>query len=299
MGYVTSNNLGFNYNTFGMQFNYRRVSQDYQSLGVPNIGTNTQSASITSNISLLNSKMNLSGFFSRSNDNLSKKQIMTTNTNTFGMNLNYNISERFNIDGGYNGTLVSQDPIASDTLFSTFGLDNHSFNFNPAYTISGVKYDHRFSLPFDYFTSKSENTQMNYISTSSSFTLSPTYSLTITDLDLNTGATYSFSNSKSDNFQTDRHSIGVYANKAFLSKKELSINVSGNYGIDSYENTNNSNINLSGGVNYRLFEQHNFSLNVSYSTGSQSSYYNFRGYFSYQWGIPPLSTWGKKKETKK
>ena len=110
-------------------------------------------------------------------------------------------------------------------------------------------------------------------------------------MDLSKGINYSYSNSKADAFVTTRHSVGVHANKTFLENKELSVNIAANFGIDSYNNNSNSSLSVSGGVSYRLFEQHNFSLNLSYSNGSQSSYYNFRSYLSYQWAIPPLSKW--------
>lgn len=291
MGFNTNNVLGFYYKTFGLQLNYRLITQDYQSFGVPNMATNNQSISVNSNLSLLDSKLNLSGFFSRSNDNLSKKQIMTSTTNTFGTNLNYIFSESFSIDGGYNGTLVNQDPSTKDTTFSSFGLDNHSFNLNPSYSINMGKLDHRFSLPIDYFFSDMENSNSEYNSQSSSYTFSPSYSLSIQDLDLSTGINYSYANSKADAFITTRHSVGVHVNKTFLEKKELSVNIATNFGIDSYNNNSNNSLSVSGGVSYRLLEQHNFSFNLTYSNGSQSSYYNFRSYLSYQWGIPPLSKW--------
>ena len=151
------------------------------------------------------------------------------------------------------------------------------------------KLDHRFSLPLDYFFSDMENSNSEYNSQSLSYTFSPSYSLSIQDLDLSTGINYSYSNSKADAFVTTRHSVGVHVNKTFLEKKELSVNIATNFGIDSYNNNSNNSLSVSGGVSYRLLEQHHFSLNLTYSNGSQSSYYNFRSYLSYQWSIPPLS----------
>lgn len=294
IGYTCNNNLGFNWNNFGVQLNHRQVSQDFQSLGIPNYGTNIRSSGINANIQLLDNKLSLSGFFVMQDNNLSKKQIMTTYTNSFGLNATANINERFNISGSYNGVYVNQKsekelPQAESGKFNMF---THNINISPSYLLPANKIEHSFSLPIDFYITSMESDITKTKEESGNITVSPSYSVNLSEYDLQTGISYSFSSMISDTYTNSRHSVGINANKAFLEKKELSVNSSVNFGIDDYGGTgSNKNLVLSAGASYKLFEQHSFSINFNYSlgfSGSIANYETYRASLSYQWNIPSI-----------
>lgn len=303
IGYLTNNVLGFQMSSFGLQFNYRLISPEYTSLGVPNMGNNMQSMGANTNFQLFENVLSISAFYNNQQDNISQNQIMTTNTNSFGMDFNSQISDQFTLDGSYNGLFTNQKPVQELTPeleeeYPLYSLTNNSFNLIPSYSLENGDLNHSFSLPLDLFLSNSGSSADENNTITNTYTISPSYSLSFSKLDLNTGVSYSFTSSTTDSITDSRHVFSAFANKAFLEKKELSLSTSLSYGMDNRTIESISYINLSGSVSYRLFEQHNFALTFSYATGSSSAYYNFRTALSYNWGIPPLSSWGKKKEDK-
>ncbi len=316
LGYLSNTSISAQFNYFGFSINHRMVSNDYKTLGIENLTTNYTSSSVNMNSNLLEGKLSFNGFYSIYSNNFNKKQLYTSKRNSYGFNINTIFNDNLSISGNYNGLRSYQADGTQKVEESTkLDMSTHSFNFSPNYNINNENMTHGISLNFDYSMTINNNKETDFVEDSKNMLLSSSYSLSYIPLSLNTGLNYSYTKSWMEDMVDGGHSIGIFANKSFLKKKNLSVNASLNYGKTAYEqevieegilkpiiNIQNS-FTASGGMRYTLRRRHHFSTNYTWSssTGSGEKVFQnmFRAFFSYTYTLPTLSNYIYKKDDKK
>lgn len=309
-GYASNTSVSAQFSYFGLSVNHRMVSNDYKTLGIENMATNFTTTSLNANSTLLQGKLNWSGFYSIYANNFNNQQLYTSKRNSYGINLSSTITNRLSVSANYNGLRSYQDN-GTEVVEEATKLDmsTHSVNISPNYNINSDKLGHNISLNFDYSTTVNNNKKTEYVQDSKNMLLSSSYSLNWIPLQLSTGLNYSFNKSWISSTTDGGHSIGVFANKTFLEKKNLSVNASLNYGATAYEQevaesgtvktivNNQNSFTISGGARYSLFKSHHFSTNYTWSSSSysgESSRNTFRASISYSYTLPTLSKIFKK-----
>lgn len=313
-GYASNTSVSAQFSHFGLSINHRMVSSDYKTLGIENMATNFTSSSLNANSTLLQGKINLSGFYSIYANNFNNEQLYTSKRNSYGMNISTTITDRLSVSANYNGLRSYQDDGTKVVEDATkLDMSTHSINISPNYSINGDKLGHSISLNMDYSTTINNNDKTEYVQDSKNMLFSTSYSLNWIPLQLSTGVNYSFTKSWISKTSDGGHSIGIFGNKSFLEKKNLSVNASINYGATAYEqelveagivktvvNSQNS-FTISGGVRYTLLKSHRFSSNYTWSSSSYSgenSRNSFRASISYSYTLPVLSKIFKKDKKK-
>lgn len=303
MGVLMNNAVNLVFGSSSINFNQRLISPDYRSLGIPGLATNLRSYSLMYNDSYFNNKVSLNSYFTNQEDNVSKKQMMTSVSNIFGLNSNINLTDQLNTSFSYNGSFISQklnfDKMPEDQApINPMRLSNHSFNISPQYNFEIDSINHGVSLPIDVFYSVTSESDTTPDRVSSNFSLSPSYSIDFPKMNFSAGLSYSLAASGNDDMGDTRHSISLNGNKIFLENKALSVNSSLGFSFSSNEYSGSS-LYLSTSANYRFLEQHNISLYMNYSIATGGGYNSFRASLSYNWSIPFTKKKQKKSKIKK
>lgn len=301
-GYLANNALNLTLGTASLNFNHRHITPDYRSLGVPGLATNLRSYSLMYNDNFFNNLISLNAYYTNQEDNVSKKQMMTSVSNILGLNSNLNLSNKFNASVSYNGSFMGQKVNFTKTEgdenpVTPMNLANHSVNISPQYSFMIDSLNHGVSMPIDVFYSVISEGDTVPDKVSGTYSFSPSYSLDFPKLNLNTGLSYSLSMSNNGDITDSRHSINLFGNKSFFENKSLSVNSSLGFSFSSNEYSGSS-LYVSSGANYRFLEQHNISLYMNYSVATGGGYNSFRASLSYNWSIPFTKKKDKTKNAK-
>ncbi len=314
-GYLSNTTVSTQFSNFGMSINHRMISTDYKTLGIANMATNYTSTSFNANSSMFSGKLSLNGFYSIFKNNFNKKQLYTSKRDAYGLSMNAMITDNFTVSGNYNGLHAYQvDGTKQVDEKTKLDMSTHSVNISPTYDISNDKYGHSISVNFDYSTTINNNEQSTYVEDTKNMLLSTSYNLNFRKSNLNTGISYGYNKNYFSGGTDGGHSVGVFASKSFFEKKNLSVNVSLNYGATAYEQEimengvlkpivdNRNSFTASGGMRYSLKQRHNFSLRYTWSStgysGVSASQNSFRASVSYSYTLPTLSSLVGKKDKK-
>ncbi len=310
-GYLSSTFISVNLNHLDLSLNHKMVSSDYKTLGIENLSTNYTTSSLNASSNLLEGKLNLTGFYSIYANNFNKKQLYTSKRSTYGFTVNSNVNEHLNISANYNGLHSFQnDGTKKIEEKERLDMSTHSINISPNYSFDSKDLGHQVSFNFDYSKTINNNKKTTYVQNSKNMLLSLSYSLSWLPKDLSGGLNYSFTKNWLQSITDGGHSVGVFASKTFLKEKNLSVNVSLNYGATAYEQqlleegivkstiSSQNSLTASGGIRYTLLKNHRFSSSYTWSSNSydlDKSRNTFRAFVSYSYTLPTFSSIYKKK----
>ena len=245
---------------------YRLVQPDYTSLGTYYMSNNYHSLGVTLSTVLMN-RVALSATFSGQADNLTKRQLYTTEGYVFGANASTRLGQHFNITFGFNGYLQGQsDGTMAVTDSSRVKRQMLSFTCTPSYMLSTETLDHTVSLSSAYTT----NTDLNKFATGesdvNSLSLGLAYDVAVKPWEVNFTASLNHQESHGYKsiYRSDIGTLGV--NRSFLKEKNLNLSLSGSMCYNEVKHQMKS-LSMGGNLSasYTLKKVHTFTAQASFS----------------------------------
>lgn len=256
--------LGYVSKHFNLRGRYRRVDQDYKSMGAYLFETDAEAITVEPSFSVMKNKIRIGGSIGQQRDNLLGSKMITTNRTIGSLNLSFNPGRKYGLDVQYGNYGIAQRaglaPI-NDTV--RLALANE--NFNVVNRLSFIN-SHR-ALTIVLMNVYQEMKNLNPISPA--FIQSTVY---IANLNVN----YTFLKQRTNliggiNYSRNIFSLGevtligpmIGAGKAFL-KDRLSTTFSAGFMQNRFSQTNDVGltINSSLNMNYRINKTNNFLVNI-------------------------------------
>jgi hypothetical protein len=206
---------------------YRLIQPDYVSLGTYYMSNNYHSLGLTLSTVLLN-RVALSATFNGQADNLTNKQLYTTQGYVYGVYASSRLNQHFNLSGSFNGYMQNQ---SDGTMKVTDSTRVHrvmsSVTLTPSYTTSSELLDHTISLSTAY----TQNTDLNDFATGESdvksFSLGLAYDLGVKpwDVDFLVSLNHQQSRGYKSRYNSEIGTLGI--SRSFLKEKNLHLSLSG------------------------------------------------------------------------
>ena len=206
---------------------YRLVQPDYTSLGTYYMSNNYHSLGVSLSTILLR-KVALSATFSAQADNLTKKQLYTTEGYVFGATASARLGRHFNLMGSFNGYIQDQsDGTMEVTDSSRVHRQMLSFTLTPSYNTSSDLFEHTVSLATSYTTNKDLNEFSTGESDVNSLSMGLTYDIGVKPWEVNFTTSLNHQQSKGykSTYRSEIASLGV--SRSFLKEKNLNLNLTG------------------------------------------------------------------------
>lgn len=114
--------VGYNFKTFGINFNYERIDPDYKTLGAYYFNNDLENFTIAPSLGLLKGKLNLALNTGLQRNNIDASKLNTTKRWVGSINVNYLPTKKWNISASYSNfsTFTKQrpqeDPFFKNTL---------------------------------------------------------------------------------------------------------------------------------------------------------------------------------------
>lgn len=244
---------------------YRMVQPDYTSLGVSYMSNNYHSLAVHLSTHLFN-KIALTANFSGQEDNLTDKQLYTTQGFVYSATANTRLGKHLNINASYNGYTQRQtDGTLHVNDTTRVNRRMQSLSLMPSYIIDSDMLGHAMSLSLN----RTDNKDLNRFATGESdvttLALGANYTLSVKSW--NTSFTTSFSHQQSKGYRTKYKSdiVSLSTGRSFL--KEHNLNISGTLSL-CYNEVERQSKNLSMGgdiaASLTLKKVHVFSTSASF-----------------------------------
>lgn len=259
-------NANFFFPQLSFQAFYRMVQPDYTSLGTYYMSNNYQGYGF--NVSTTYVKgLTLSGTFSVQSDNLSKKQLYTTNGYVYAANAGMRIGNHFIISAGYNGyTQVQSDGSARVNDSTKVDRQMQSFTLTPSASFDSEDLSHSISLSGSITDNRDRNRFATGQSDVTSLAVGLSYSLGVKAWDMS--FTGSLSHQESKGYQSKYiTNIGTLTTgRSFLKDNSLNVSATLNMIFNEVKNQSKSlSLGADLAVSYTLAQVHAFSLTAGFN----------------------------------
>ncbi len=254
--------VGYVSKYFGLKVQYKRVDQDYKSMGSFQYQTDIDAITIEPSINLLKSKIRVSGSIGRQTDNLSRSKMIATSRTIGSVNFSLNPTRKYGLDIQYGNYGVSQRsgiiPL-SDTI--RMAITNQNINVINRFTAINKKR----ALTIVLINTYQEMTNLNplfpaFIENQVLIAnINANYTLIRSGLSINGGYNYSRSNFSQGNVELSGPLLGIGKN---ILKNKISTSISGGFQQSKFNGiVNGITINTGLNLNYRITKSHSFNLN--------------------------------------
>lgn len=245
---------------------YRLIQPDYTSLGTYYMSNNYHSLGLTLS-SILLRKVALSATFSAQADNLTKKQLYTTEGYLFGATASTRLGQHFNVAASLNGYIQNQsDGTMQVTDSSRVHRRMLSYTLTPTYNTSSELFEHTVSLSTAYTTNKDLNKFAMGESDVNSLSMGLTYDIGVKPWEVNFTASLNHQQSEGykSTYRSEIGSLGV--SRSFLKEKNLNLNLTGTMCYNEVKYQMKS-LSLGGnlGISYTLKKVHVFTAQASFN----------------------------------
>lgn len=259
-------NMNLSFKAFKASLTYRFVQPDYTSLGTYYMANNYQSLGVTLGTNLFR-RVALSLTFNGQSDNLTAKQMYTTQGFVYSASANSRLFEGLNLSLGYNGYFQNQtDGTCQVTDSTRIRRIMSSYSVTPSYSIDTENFGHNVVLSLNYTSNKDLNRFATGESDVQTAALGLTYSLEAKPL----GMTFTGSASHQETrgyqrrYSSDVATIGT--SRSFLSENNLNLSASVSMCYNEVERQSKS-LSIGGdvGASYTLKKDHVFSLSAGFN----------------------------------
>lgn len=267
-----NSSIGYVSKHFNLRFQYRRVDQDYKSMGAYLFQTDVEEITLAPSLNFKKGKIRLNGSIGRQRDNLLNTKMITTQRLIGSAGLSINTGKKYGIDIQYGNYGIAQRA-GVVPLNDTIRLAIANQNFNVVNRLSFI--NKRRAMTWVLLTTYQEMMNLNPLSPAFLQSqviianLNMNYTFLSTGLNLNGGFNYSRSAFSVGELIMLGPLFGV--GKAML-KNRLNTSVSAGVMTNSYNSvatglTVNGNVNL----NYKVNKTHSFLLNARVIQNSSNS----------------------------
>lgn len=254
--------LGYVSKYFGLKLQYKRVDQDYKSMGSFQYQTDIESITIEPSINILKSKIRLSGSIGRQTDNLSRSKMIATSRTIGSVNVSLNPNRKYGLDVQYGNYGVTQragiipinDSIRMAISNQNINIINRftSINKTRAFTIVLLNTYQEMTNLNPLFPAFIENRVIIG-------NLNLNYTIIKSGISLSGGYNYSRSNFSQGNVELSGPMLGIGKN---MLKNRLNTSLSGGFQSSRFNGiANGITINTGLNLNYRISKSNNFTLN--------------------------------------
>lgn len=264
--------VGYTSKYFNIRLNYKRVDQDYNSMGAYIFQTDMESWTVEPSFSILKSKVRISGSIGLQHDNLLKNKFATTDRTIGSINLSFQPTPKYGLDVQYGNYGIAQRagiiPINDTTRLAianqNFTVVNRVSSVNTTRAINVIAlfmYQDLSSLnPF-----QSSQIGSNVLVGN----LSGNYSLISTGLNFTAGVNYTKSSFQLGDAVLVGPTLGI--GRSFM-KKKLSTSLGAAYMLNQFQGANTgSSINGNISFNYRISGKHSFLANIRITHNDSTS----------------------------
>lgn len=282
--------VGYRDRRFGLNFQYRRIDPNFQSMGAYFFQNDLENYTINPTATLWKSKLRFAGSLGIQKDNLSGRKQATAKRVISSLNASVNFSQNFGVDLSYSNYATSQTPITvrfNDSL--KVAQTTQNFSVTPRYIIPSERASHVFVVSLNYmklndFSNQSSQRNLNSTTAFANYQVSFTKSR----ISLSVGLTYGQLNSYLVASGNQGITLGI--GKSFL-KNKLQLRLNNSYIQTKQGSATNPLLshNLSGA--YKINHHHSFGLNFYYlnnqgtsetaALGGYPKYTEFRGDVNY------------------
>lgn len=257
MRFAGDANLNLTFPFLSTSVSYRMVQPDYTSLGTYYMSNNYQSLGVTATTHLFK-KIALSGNFSAQSDNLTNKQMYTTNGYIYSLNANTRIGNNFSISAGFNGYTQNQTngtAVVNDT--TRVNRQMSSYSLTPSYMIDGDVLGHNISVSANLSKNKDRNPFSKGESDVTTKALGLSYGMNVKPWEVD--FTMSFSHQQTEGYKTKyRSEVGsLTASRSFLEEKNLNLSATASLCYNEvYRQSKNLSVGCDFSVGYTLNKVH-------------------------------------------
>lgn len=245
---------------------YRLVQPDYTSLGTYYMSNNYHSLGVTLSTVLLR-RVALSGTFSGQADNLTKRQMFTTQGYVYGAHASSRVGQHVSLSASYNGYLQRQsDGTVAVTDSTRVHRRMSSVTFTPSYNTENETLGHTVSLSTAYTSNKDLNRYSTGQTDVWSLALGAAYDINVKPWEISFQLSLNRQESHGYNTKYTSNIASLGASRSFL--KEKNLNVSANVSLCYNEVRRQSkSLSIGGNINasYVLKQVHAFSAQASFN----------------------------------
>ncbi len=264
--------IGYVSKFFAIKFQYKRLDQDYKSMGAYLYQTDLESFTVEPSFNILKNKVRVSGSFGKQSDNLSGSK-MISNLRTIGSaGISLNLSKTYGLDLQYGNYGVAQRagivPI-NDTI--RMAIANQNFNVVNRFSFINKKR----AINTILLTTYQEMTNLNplfpaFIESKVLLgNLSVNYAIISSGININAGYNYSESRFALGKIIASGPIVGI--GKTFF-KNRLSSSLNGSFLKNSFNGVSNGTTITSGlNLNYRLNKSNSFIANFRITHNTSDS----------------------------
>jgi len=254
-------NANFFFPKVSAQLFYRMVQPDYTSLGAYYMSNNYQGYGINLATTVI-PNLSLSGSFSLQSDNLSKKQLYTTNGLVYTANASTRLGEHFNVTASYNGyTQVQSDGAARVNDTTKVNRQMQSLTLTPSASFDNESLSHNIALSASLTDNKDRNKFATGQSDVTSLALGLSYSLGVKSWNMDFTGSLNHQESKGYQSKYITNIASLTTGRSFLKDNNLSVSATLNL---IYNEVKAMSKSMSMGadivVGYTLAKAHVFSL---------------------------------------
>lgn len=264
--------LGYTSKYFNLRINYKRIDQDYNSMGAFIFQTDMESFTIEPSFSMFKSKVRISGSLGLQYDNLLKNKFTTTERTIGSVNLSFQPNPKYGLDVQYGNYGIAQRA-GIIPLNDTTRLAIANQNFTVVNRVSKVNTSRAINVValFMYQDLTSLNPfQSGQIGSNVLVgNLSCNYSLISTGLNFTAGVNYTKSSFQLGDAVLIGPTIGL--GRSFMKKKLIS-SLSSSFMLNQFQGINRgSTINANISLSYRISRKHSFLANMRLTHNDSSS----------------------------
>ena len=260
--FAGNTSIGYVSKYFGLKFQYKRVDQDYKSMGSFQYQTDLEAITIEPSLNLFKSKIRLSGSIGQQKDNLSRTKMIATSRTIGSVNLSLNPNRKYGLDiqyGNYGVTQRSGIIPLNDTI--RMAIANQNVNLINRFTSINKSR----ALTIVLLNTYQEMTNLNplfpaFIESKVIIgNLNLNYTLIKNGINFSGGYNYSRSMFSQGTIELSGPMIGFGKN---MLKNKMNLSLSGGFQSSRFNgNSNGITINSGLNLNYRISKKNNFTLN--------------------------------------
>lgn len=281
--------LTMRFKPFSLNLKYRRIEQDYQTMGAYYFSNDLEQYTVSPSWSMFKRKVRVNGSVGIQRNNLSGNKENTSFRQINSFNINFNPNAQWNFNTSYTNFQINQQRKRKGLLtdFDTLELRqfSHSGNLGANYNVGNKDYRHTFSCNLNVQLYQDENRISE--ASNDSRSLSPNFSYRYNDNISKYGINLvlNYNDFMAEKITTSRWGATLGGNKRMIDDK-LSMNISGTYYSSERNKQKDTNtLSFNYGLNYQLNKHHGFNAGMNYivseSKVANRSFNEFLGNFAY------------------
>jgi len=262
--FAGNTSIGYVSKHFNLRGRYRRVDQDYKSMGAYLFETDAEAFTIEPSFVLFKNKVRIGGSLGRQRDNLLGTKFMTTNRNIGSVNLSFNPGRVYGLDVQYGNYGIAQRA-GVVPLNDTVRLALANENFNVVNRLSFINKTRAMTIVLMNVYQEMRN--LNPIS--------PAF-IESTVILANLNMNYTFLKTRTSfmggfNYSRNKFALGevvlmgpmLGTGKSFF-KDKLNTTVSSGFMLNTFSETSDRGLTINGSlnINYRITKTHSFLVNI-------------------------------------